>query len=339
MTTRCCIRFAALATLAAVAFFAQTTPVAAATSGQAQPSLRIVVIEGEDAVNVIQQKTATMPVVEVRDSNDIPVAGAIVRFAIRGSKPAAFGANQAAIVTTDAAGRATAPLLTPLKRGAVRIDVSAAFNGQSGSTSINQFNVATATSKPPDVRSGNGSGSATKVVLGTLAGIGAAAGAGAVVLDRVQGDGEVRYGFQADFSTDLRFGPPCNVAERNSWRLTLELTVQETGAIAGEAEVGSNGGTLGTMCAIAPHEYSWSFPLTRAPLSGSRDNLTFTMDVVARGTNNPRATVTQQFTFVGTLVNSAMTGTITRNVTVANPDVSTIAATASRDLTFSTFKP
>ena len=51
-----------------------------------QPGLRLVVIEGEDAVNIIQQKNAVAPVVEVRDRNDQPVSGAVVRFAIRSGR-------------------------------------------------------------------------------------------------------------------------------------------------------------------------------------------------------------------------------------------------------------
>jgi hypothetical protein len=35
-------------------------------------SLRIVVIEGKDAVNVVQQKTAVRPLIEVRDRNLTP---------------------------------------------------------------------------------------------------------------------------------------------------------------------------------------------------------------------------------------------------------------------------
>ena len=46
--------------------------------------LKIVVIAGEDAVNIIQQRTAVAPIVEVRDRNDLPVAGVAVVFAIRG---------------------------------------------------------------------------------------------------------------------------------------------------------------------------------------------------------------------------------------------------------------
>ena len=42
-------------------------------------SLRIVVVEGEAAINIVQQKTAVSPVIEVRDRNNQPVAGAVVR--------------------------------------------------------------------------------------------------------------------------------------------------------------------------------------------------------------------------------------------------------------------
>jgi hypothetical protein len=59
-----------------------TTLVALASGGHhvisaAQAAaLKIVVLEGEGAVNIIQQKTAVAPVIEVRDRNDQPVAGA-----------------------------------------------------------------------------------------------------------------------------------------------------------------------------------------------------------------------------------------------------------------------
>ena len=51
-----------------------------------QTALKIVILEGEGAVNIIQQKTATAPVIEVRDQNDLPVAGAAVRFGIRSGR-------------------------------------------------------------------------------------------------------------------------------------------------------------------------------------------------------------------------------------------------------------
>src|SRR5262245_17936588 len=79
---------------------------------QASPPLKIVVLEGEGAVNIIQQKTAVAPVVEVRDRNDQPVSGALVRFAISKGR-ATFNGARTLTATTDALGRATAAGLTP----------------------------------------------------------------------------------------------------------------------------------------------------------------------------------------------------------------------------------
>jgi hypothetical protein len=52
-------------------------PASKAAVGQAQ-ALRIVVLKGEHGVNVVRQKTAVAPIVEVRDRNDQPIAGAVV---------------------------------------------------------------------------------------------------------------------------------------------------------------------------------------------------------------------------------------------------------------------
>src|SRR6187399_3377889 len=94
------------ATLIALALLFTT---AAAFAQPASPALRIVVLEGEGAVNIIQQKTAVRPLVEVRVRNNLPVAGATVTFTIGGGQPAAFaGGLQTMTVTTNAAGQAAA---------------------------------------------------------------------------------------------------------------------------------------------------------------------------------------------------------------------------------------
>src|SRR5215210_4302372 len=106
-------------------------------------ALKIVVVEGEGAVNIIQQKTAVAPVIEVRDRNDQPVSGALVRFAIQKGR-ASFNGARTLSVTTDAAGRATATGLTPTGSGALQIGTSAAFQGQTAALTIAQTNVLTA---------------------------------------------------------------------------------------------------------------------------------------------------------------------------------------------------
>lgn len=110
----------------------------------ASAPLHIVVIAGEDAVNVVQQRTSVAPIVEVRDRNNQPVAGAIVKFTIQGGK-ANFGAGANAIsVTTNATGQAAVTGFTPTGTGAVHINVAAAFQGQTATATITQTNVATA---------------------------------------------------------------------------------------------------------------------------------------------------------------------------------------------------
>ena len=105
--------------------------------------LKIVVISGEGGVNIIQQKTAVAPVIEVRDRNNLPVAGASVTFSMSGGG-ATFGGASTMTVTTNTVGQATAASLTPTTSGAIHINVAAAFQGQSATAAITQTNVMTA---------------------------------------------------------------------------------------------------------------------------------------------------------------------------------------------------
>ncbi len=130
-----------------------------ARAGQTPPSLKISVIAGEDAVNIIQQKSTVAPVVEVRDRNDLPVAGASVLFLIGGQDAATFanGLRQLTVVT-DAAGRAAANGLTPLARGTFQIQVRATFQNQVATATIEQTNFATASQAAEAAAATRGSG-------------------------------------------------------------------------------------------------------------------------------------------------------------------------------------
>jgi hypothetical protein len=149
--------------------------------------LKIVVIAGEDAVNVIQQKTAVAPVVEVRDRNDLPVAGVPVTFTIAGAKSASFaGGVQTITVTTNAAGQAAASGLTPLSSGAVQINVQAAFQAQTATATITQTNFATAAQAASaggtqSASAGAGAGAGGGVPTVAIVGIAGAAVAGGLL--------------------------------------------------------------------------------------------------------------------------------------------------------------
>lgn len=114
--------------------------IAGALAAAQTPAITIFVIEGEDAVNIIQQKSAVAPAVEVRDRNDQPVAGAVVSFAIRGGR-APFGGARTLAVTTDIAGRALAAGLAPTASGGAivgRFTMTwrSALNASSGTASV-----------------------------------------------------------------------------------------------------------------------------------------------------------------------------------------------------------
>lgn len=125
------------------------------------PELKINVLEGEDGVNIIKTKTAVKPVVEVRDKNNLPVAGAYVTFLAPDSGPhVLFAHGRSSFSTlTDASGRATVHTMKPAGPGAFKIRVQASFQGKTAKATIAQTNYAT-------------------LAAATAAGAGAAAGAG-----------------------------------------------------------------------------------------------------------------------------------------------------------------
>jgi hypothetical protein len=173
---------------------------------QARPqttTLHIVVIEGEDAVNIVQQKTAVAPVVEVRDRNDQPIAGVVVRFAIRSGHATFSGARNLTVVT-NATGRAAAAGLMPTGNGALQIGASAAFQGQTAAITIAQTNVMTlaqAAAVSSAGASGSGAGAGTGGAAGggtggglsatTIGIVGGAAAAGTAVAVKELGGGSV----------------------------------------------------------------------------------------------------------------------------------------------------
>jgi hypothetical protein len=161
-----------LALFMAAALAAASTAYAQGATQNA--ALKIVVIEGEDAVNIIQQKTAVAPLIEVRDRNNLPVGGATVTFSVTGSGATFAGGAQSITVVTNAAGQAAAAGLTPTATGAIQISATATFQGQTAIATIAQSNVLTAAQAVGTTAgAGGGAGGGT-----TGATTGAAAGGG-----------------------------------------------------------------------------------------------------------------------------------------------------------------
>lgn len=157
-------------------------------------SLRIVVVEGEDAVNIVQQNTAVRPLVEVRDRNNLPVPGATVTFTVGSGQPAAFaGGAQTMTVTTNASGQAAAAGFNATGAGRVTIQVQTAHQGQIASTAITQTNFLTAaaaaaagvTATAAGAAAGSTGGAGTGAVAGTAGATGAGGAGGGLSLTTI----------------------------------------------------------------------------------------------------------------------------------------------------------
>lgn len=326
--------------------------VVAVLDGLAQnANLKIIVIEGEGAVNIIQQKTAVAPIVEVRDRNNLPVSGATVTFSIGGGNSAAFaGGAQTLTVTTNAAGRAAAAALNPLGGGSFQIRVSAAFQGQTAAATIAQTNVLTAAEAAAQAATASGAGSSSGGTAmggaasggggglsGTTIGIlGVAVGGGVLVATRVGGlggdsKGETDTGsftgpmvsksaiYTGLFTGQMVFtqntgGTICDSTRALAGTLTMTL---EEGTAKGKAEI------TGTSSEIAFTASPFCSPTGNSPLdvrsdvTGPAAALAFSEQISFTSTSPAVVTATTGYTFAGALNSGVVTGTLTYTLTTA----------------------
>lgn len=118
---------------------------AGATNAQTQaPSgMKIIVLEGEGAINNVRLQRAKEPVVQVVDESNAPVKDASVTFLVPDSGASGvFGASGATYtVLTDEKGQATGRGLRPNRApGQFQIRVIASYRGQTARAAITQTN-------------------------------------------------------------------------------------------------------------------------------------------------------------------------------------------------------
>ncbi|MEO8657483.1 MAG: hypothetical protein ABI693_03395 [Bryobacteraceae bacterium] len=126
-------------------FSQQATP--ASTPRQQAPTpnsrgLRILVLQGQDAVNSLPSRTAASPAVQVLDYLGEPVEGADVVFEVPAAGPSGFFENQKTSIATKtgARGQAVAQFMPNTLSGAFTIRVVAKLNDQTSEALIRQTN-------------------------------------------------------------------------------------------------------------------------------------------------------------------------------------------------------
>ena len=109
------------------------------------PQLQIVILDGQDALNNIHDRTAREPIVQVQDENHKPVAGAVVIFLVRSDNGASgtFANGLTTYTTrTDSLGRAVGRGFTHNDvAGDLVIAVEATYMGMTADTVIHQTNI------------------------------------------------------------------------------------------------------------------------------------------------------------------------------------------------------
>ena len=268
--------------LAASAVLAQQSP----SSG-----FKIVVISGEGAVNIIQQKTAVAPVIEVRDRNNLPVPGVTVTFSIGGGSGASFGGASTMTATTNALGQATATGFTPTAAGAIHVNVTAAVQGQTISAAIAQTNFATAAqaAQAGSAAASGGGGSSAAGAAG-----GGAAGGGGIGLGTVAiiGGAAVAGGAVIATQTDL-FGDKGFIKILGQVYATITFGPGACAGVRGEGATSNScylqrlGGAVVTTTldnATATTDGAGNFDLTTTlPRSRIDECLTYTITITAAG--------------------------------------------------------
>jgi len=291
------------------------------------------VIAGEDAVNVIQQKTAVAPIVEVRDLNNLPVPGVAVTFTVSGQS-ASFGGLSTLTVTTNAAGQAAAAGLTPTAAGAVQINAAAVLQGQTAVATITQTNVLTAAQA---AAAGSGSGAAAGSaaaggggggISGTTLGLlGAAVGGGALAATQV-GRGDEPQTAAAPTTTTSAFagaysgrGQTVNSATNPADFIACTETVEIAGTLTMNLERSSDGRVTGTATTTLRRTtigLSSSCPASQLgrtsntvwnlPVSGTAQSLNFDAQLPIVSALQPGTTTLK---FAGRIDNNTVLGTVT----------------------------
>src|SRR5581483_2537159 len=141
---------------------------------------KLVIVEGEGAINNIRQRTAREAIVQVEDENHKPIAGAAVVFLLpnQGASATFADGSHTLTVISDNQGRAVARGLTPNKaQGQYQIHVNASYNGQTASAVIAQTNIIGAAG------AGAGAGAAAGIsgkLIAVIVIVGAAAAGGGI---------------------------------------------------------------------------------------------------------------------------------------------------------------
>ena len=162
-------------------------PASGSPAGHNPSSLSVNVISGRNGTNILKPTSAVQPVLEVRDSNNRPLIGAVVTFSSPMDEPTVRfpNGNRNYSMVTDESGRVTVENMVPLGVGKFDMDIAVSYGDSHADAVIPQTNYPTlkAASGPGNLTMGSRvaapetGGLSTGAKIGIVAGI-VAVGAG-----------------------------------------------------------------------------------------------------------------------------------------------------------------
>ncbi len=105
------------------------------------PTMNILILYGEGAINNIKQRTSRETIVQVEDENHRPIAGAVIIFQLPADGPGGVfvGGSKTVSLVSDAQGKVVMTHIQPSQvMGNFQIHVNASFQGRQASTVIHQ---------------------------------------------------------------------------------------------------------------------------------------------------------------------------------------------------------
>lgn len=137
--------FVRLIAFSLVLILAGQAVIAPAQETSPPDQLRIVILDGDNAINNVRLRTAREPIVQVEDEHHNRVPGAIVVFLLpdQGAGGTFLNGERSLTVSTDSQGQAVARGLRPnALSGKYEIRVNASYQGKTGHAVIHQENIA-----------------------------------------------------------------------------------------------------------------------------------------------------------------------------------------------------
>jgi hypothetical protein len=156
------------------------------------PKIRLVVVEGEGAINNLKRRTAREVIIQVEDENHKPIGGATVSLLLPSSGPGGqfSGGGLSQTLRSDPMGRVRFNFRPNNVAGQFQANVTASYQGVTAATTVAQTNSLVAAAAAGGAAAGGAAAGGGIGVAATVGIVAAAVAAAAVTVVKVTGNND-----------------------------------------------------------------------------------------------------------------------------------------------------